>query len=74
MSENVRLALEGLGVGLFALGVAIALWAVDVRLSVGAALIVLGLYCALAANVYSGASANESGTRTGSTTDPAQRS
>lgn len=73
MSEQQRLALEVLGVAVFAGGLALVVSLLDVRAAVGVAFVVVGLYCALAANVYSGANANESGTRTGSTSDPAQR-
>lgn len=73
MSERTRLQLEVLGVAAVAGGLALVVSLLDVRAAVGVAFVVGGLYCALAANVYSGANANESGTRTGSTTDPTKR-
>lgn len=75
MTPVVGTALEGLGVGLFALGLALVVGSLlGFAAAVGVGLIVVGLYCALAANVLgSGASANESGTRASNTSDTAQR-
>lgn len=73
MTPLVATALEGLGVGLFGVGLAFLMYALfGYFAAVGIALIVVGLYCALAANVYSGASANESRTFT-SPGDSAER-
>lgn len=69
-------ALEGLGVGLFAVGLGLVVGVVLASwiATAGVALIVVGIYCAIAANVLSGDSDHESGTGTSNPSDPAQRS